>query len=72
MTEAEVLERVKQAVDAAGSMRAFARLHNLTPSYVHDVLKGRRAISERVAAIVGVERVVRVEWRERTGDEDAN
>jgi DNA-binding transcriptional regulator YdaS (Cro superfamily) len=67
MTEAEVLERVRQAVSEAGSIRAFAKQHGLTPSYVHDVLKGRRAVSERVAAIVGVQRVVTVEWREQEG-----
>lgn len=64
MTEHEVMERLRGAVREAGSLRAFASRHGLTASYIHDVLNGRRAISERIAAALGVQRVVTVEWHD--------
>lgn len=68
MTEQEVIQRIREAVKRAGSLRAFAKPHGLTASYIHDVLHKRRAVSERIAAIVGVERIVTVEYRFREID----
>lgn len=64
MTEDEVIERLRQAVRQAGSLRALADAHDLTASYIHDVLNKRRSVSERVAAIVGVKIVRSVEFED--------
>lgn len=57
--EQTVIERLRIAVKAAGGIRAFARACNITPSYVHDMLHGRRPpAAKAVLDVLGVERVV--------------
>ncbi len=63
MTEQEAIQELRKAVKEAGSLRAFAAQHGLTASYIHDVLHGRRLLSTRIAAAIGIERVVTVEYR---------
>jgi hypothetical protein len=58
MTEQQVLERLRTAIDAAGGQRKFAEQHGFTPAYVHDVLYGKRALADRILAAIGVERLV--------------
>lgn len=58
MTEQEVIEMLKAAVDAAGGQRAFARLHGLSAGYVNDVLRGKRGLSDRILKTIGVKRYV--------------
>lgn len=57
LTETQVIERLRAACDAAGGQKAFAKQHQLTPSYVHDVLHGRRPPADRILAALGIERV---------------
>lgn len=67
LTEQEVRDRLRAAVEAAGGQRAFAEAHNLTPAYVNDVLHGRRALADRILAAIGVERktTYRVTYQDR-------
>lgn len=58
LTESQVIERLRAACVAAGGQKAFAEQHKLTPSYVHDVLHGRRPPADRILAAIGVERVI--------------
>lgn len=58
MTEREVIERLQEAVTAAGGQRAFARMHGLSVAYINDVLRGKRALSERVLATIGIRREI--------------
>lgn len=68
LTEQEVIERLRIAVEAAGGQRAFARAHEFTAGYINDVLRGKRAPAERVLAVLGIERVIvhQVTYREKT------
>ncbi len=69
MTERDVIERLRVAVQEAGSLRAFASQHGFTASYIHDVLNDRRGVSERIAAAVGVRmvRTTTVRFEEMSG-----
>lgn len=58
LTEQEVLERLRAAVAGAGGQRAFAQAHGFTPGYINDVLRGKRALADRILATIGVERFV--------------
>lgn len=71
MNEQEVLNRLRDSVNAAGGQREFARKVGLTPAYVNDVLHRRRALADRILAAIGVERKVTYEvtYQERSNDE---
>jgi hypothetical protein len=56
LTEQDVRERLRAAVEAAGGQRAFAAAHGFTPAYINDVLHGRRGLADRILAVIGVER----------------
>ena len=43
---------------AAGTQKAWAQAHDISPQYVADVLNGRREPSERIARALGWQRVV--------------
>lgn len=58
LTEQDVLDRFRAAIDAAGSQAAFARQHGVSLQYVNDVIRGRRDIGQKILAVLGVERVV--------------
>jgi DNA-binding transcriptional regulator YdaS (Cro superfamily) len=68
LTEQDVVSRLRAAIVEAGGQRAFARRHGFTPAYVNDMLRGRRAVAEKVLDALGIERVTihRVEYRART------
>lgn len=57
LTELQVIERLRAACIAAGGQKAFAKAHDLTPGYVHDVLHSKRAPAERILAAIGIERI---------------
>lgn len=58
LTEQEVRDRLRTAINEAGGQRAFAEQHGLTPAYVNDVVHGRRALADRILAAIGVSRAV--------------
>ena len=58
MTEKQAMERLLIAIEAMGGQRAFANSHGLSPAYVNDVVKGRRAIAESMCKALGLVRRV--------------
>lgn len=58
LTEQEVKERLIAAVAAAAGQRSFATKHGFSFAYINDVVRGRRDLSERILAAIGVERVI--------------
>lgn len=64
MNEQQARQRLIDAINAAGGQRAFADQHRFTPGYVHDVIYGKRALADRIARAIGLERVMTVEYRE--------
>ena len=58
LTERDVYARLYAAIKAAGGVRAFARLHSLTPAYISDVARRRRDLSDTICATIGVVRTI--------------
>lgn len=62
-----VLDRLRAECRLAGGQRAWALANRLSPQYLTDVLKGRRIVSDNVAALLGFERA----WKDlREGGEE--
>lgn len=59
LTEQELLDYLRTAIQQAGSQQAFARQHGISAQYISDVLRGRREIGAKIAQALGYERVVR-------------
>ena len=64
MTESEALAKIAAKVQEAGSTAAWARLHDLSPSYVRDVLRGLRPPSKRVLEPCGMIRTTTYSMKE--------
>lgn len=58
LTEAQVHERLVQAIDVAGGQKMFAKQHRFSQSYVSDVIKRRRPLAGRILEAIGIDRVV--------------
>ena len=52
-----VLVALRKAVEGAGSQKAWCDHNGLSEGTISDVLRGRRDITDRVADLVGFERV---------------
>lgn len=67
LTEHEVMQRLRDAIKEAGGQRKFAEAHGFTVGYVSDVLRGNRALADRILSAIGVERTVtyRVIYQEK-------
>lgn len=66
MTEEQVYQRLLAAIEQAGGQRPFAGQIGVTPSYINDIVNKRRLLSDRILAVIGVERVVTTDYRERS------
>lgn len=64
---ADVLQALRTACDAAGSQKAWALANGFHPSFVTDVLKGRRDVTERLANALEYEFVQSYKRRTPTG-----
>ena len=55
---ADLVDILRVRCREAGSQKAWAKKHGLSPAYVNDVLQGRREISDNFATMLGFERRV--------------
>lgn len=55
-TESEVLAELREAIEDAGSQKAFAAKVGVSLAYVNDMLRGHRAIQGKVLTALGFER----------------
>jgi len=62
MDETKVIEHIVRAVNEAGSIRAVARDWGVSPSYLCDLLAGRRAPGPAILGPLGLRRVVTVTY----------
>ena len=53
ITEYQMREVLRKACDAAGSQLAWAEANGFSPSFVSDVLKKKRGISEELLKALG-------------------
>lgn len=51
--------RLRDACSAAGSQKAWAERHGLSPSYVNDVLNDRTPPGDAILSALGLRKVVR-------------
>jgi predicted metallopeptidase len=58
MTATDVLAELENAIARFGTTKAFAAKHDLSPQYVTDVLKGRRAPADSICYALGLDRIV--------------
>lgn len=54
--KSKVLASLRAACDAAGSQKSWAVANRFHPSFVTDILKGRREITDRLLKALGYER----------------
>lgn len=59
LTVDDVRARLSTAIREAGGQKAFAAVAGVSPAYVNDVIRGRRAVGERVLAALDLRRVER-------------
>lgn len=60
MTIVEPVEEIRAHIETAyeGNQSAFARESGFSPTYISDVLSGRRAPSEKLLSLFGLKRAV--------------
>ena len=58
MTADEVRDRMRQACQKAGSAKAWADMHGISPSYLNDALGGRRTPGAKILEALGLTRIV--------------
>lgn len=51
-TDAEVIQELERRIEARG-LRAFAREHAMSPTFVSQVRHGQSVVSERMATALG-------------------
>lgn len=58
LTQSQIVELLRAAVEAAGTQKAFAQQHDVSEQYITDVLRGRREPGAKILAALGYEKVV--------------
>ena len=58
LLEKDICAILRSACISAGSQRAWADAHDLSPAFVSDVLQGKRAVTDRIASVLGYTRFV--------------
>lgn len=56
--EAAIVSRLRQECRQCGSQKEFAKRHGYSLSYINDVLRNRRSVSENLAHVLGYQRIV--------------
>ena len=59
MTHSQLIRRLREACNEAGSQTAYAQALGVRPQFVSNVLAGRRDPSRKLLKALGLERVVR-------------
>ena len=66
-TPSEALAELRRAVDAAGGVRPFSRMHKVSAAYVSKATRGEILIGDKLAATIGLEPVTLFKERKHTG-----
>jgi hypothetical protein len=67
MTEQEAHSILVTAMDRAGGVSPWAKQQGISAAYAYDLKAGKRPMSDRIAAAIGLERTIvrTVEYREK-------
>lgn len=68
MNEQDVLDRLRAAIELAGSQKRFAEQHGISLQYVNDVLRKRREPGQKILDALGIERFVNYREKENVPD----
>lgn len=71
MNEQDIIDRLREAIQSAGSQRAFAKQHGISTQYINDVLRGRREIGQKILEVLGVEKIITYRLREEKSADDS-
>lgn len=52
-----VIEELENRIAEAGSQKAYAEYLEISPSYLHDIIKGKRALTPTILSKLGYVRV---------------
>lgn len=58
LTEQNVIDRLRAAVAAAGSQKAYAERIGVSQTYLSDVLTGNRSPGEKILAALSLEAII--------------
>lgn len=58
LTETQLVGQLQYECLEAGGQKQWAESHGFSSVYVNDVLRGKRAVSEKFAEAMGFERIV--------------
>lgn len=58
LTDQDLIDRLRKAVEIAGSQKNFAQQQGLSEQYVSDVLNRRREPGQKMLDALGLERIV--------------
>lgn len=61
LTQTQVVQRLKEACDAAGGQRAWSRKHGISSKWLNNVLRGRQSISPGLTLALGYRRIIEYE-----------
>lgn len=68
LDQMEVFQRLRRACEAAGGQAAWAERHDLSPTYVSEVLHAKQEPGPKILAALGLAKVTRfVELRRVNG-----
>jgi hypothetical protein len=65
MTSDQVRKLIAAQVAEAGTIKAWADAHGVSPAYVGDTIKGRHEPAGKLLEALGLERVVTYRWAEQ-------
>jgi hypothetical protein len=63
LTREEVLQRLREACEKAGSENAWAKAHGMSQAYVNDAIRGRREPGPAILEAMGLEKVIEIRYR---------
>lgn len=58
VSQSDIVEILKSAIETAGSQKITAEILKISPSYLNDVIRGRRDVSAELATRLGFERII--------------
>lgn len=61
LSEAQVIEKLKVEVEKSGSNYSFAKQHNISPSYISAVLRGKALIGNKILKVLKLKKTIKFE-----------
>lgn len=56
LDDRQIIQRLRKACVEAGSQKAFAKKHGVTPQQISDIMRGQVKVSQSIARALGCNR----------------